>query len=144
MFSRSCQYALQATLYITMHSKNGKPVGLKDIAEAQQIPLHFLSKILQTLVKHKILLSSKGPNGGFSLDKSPTLLKLIEIVKVIDGLDIFDQCGIGLKKCSDKKPCPVHFEYKTVKEKTRELLNSKTLAELCEDVEQGRSFVSYV
>ena len=144
MFSRSCQYALQATIYITLHSKNGKPVGLKDIAETQQIPLHFLSKILQMLVKHKILLSSKGPNGGFSLNKPPGRLKLVEIVKVIDGLDIFDQCGIGLKKCSDKKPCPIHFEYQVVKDKTRELLNTKTLAELSEDVEQGRSIVSYV
>ncbi|MCG8388455.1 MAG: Rrf2 family transcriptional regulator [Cytophagales bacterium] len=144
MFSKSCQYALQAILYIALHSKNGKPVGLRDIAERQQIPLHFLSKILQTLVKHKILVSSKGPNGGFSLEKSPGRLKLVEIVRVIDGLDIFDQCGIGLKKCSDKKPCPVHFEYKVVKDKTRELLNTKTLKELCQDIEQGRSFVSYV
>ena len=143
MFSRSCQYALQAILYITMHSKEKTAVSLKEIADSQQIPLHFLSKILQTLVKYKILTSIKGPNGGFSLNQSPKRLKLVKIVEIIDGLDIFDRCGIGFKTCSDKKPCPVHFEYKIVKEKTRELLNSKSLAELCEDVENGRSFVSY-
>ena len=143
MFSRSCQYALQAILYITLHSSEKGVVGLKQIAGSQKIPLHFLSKILQNLVKHKILLSTKGPNGGFSLNVSPTRLKLIRIVEVVDGLDIFDRCGIGLKACSDKTPCPIHFEYKVVKDKTMELLSSKTLSQLCEDIKNGQSIVTY-
>ncbi|MDA0195611.1 MAG: Rrf2 family transcriptional regulator [Bacteroidetes bacterium] len=143
MFSKSCQYALQAILYITLHSKNGSTVGLKEIAASQKIPIHFLSKILQNLVKHKILASTKGPNGGFVLNKSPNRLKLIKIVEITDGLDIFDLCGIGLKVCSDDTPCPIHFEYKVVKNKTKELLNTKTVSELCEDVEKGQSIVTY-
>ena len=143
MFSKSCQYALQAILYITLHSNGKAPVGLRDIAGSQNIPIHFLSKILQNLVKQKVLVSTKGPTGGFTLNKSPHRLKLIKIVEIFDGLDIFDRCGIGLKTCSDKKPCPIHFEYKAVKDKTRELLNSKTLSELCEDVKNGHSIVTY-
>ena len=143
MFSRTCQYALQAILYISLHSKDQSAVGLRKIAESQEIPIHFLSKILQNLVRHKILVSTKGLNGGFALNKSPNRLKLIKIVEVIDGLDIFDRCGIGLKACSDKTPCPIHFEYKEVKNKTRELLNSKTISQLCEDVKNGQSIVTY-
>ena len=143
MFSKSCQYALQAILYIALHSKNQSAIGLKDIAGSQKIPIHFLSKILQNLVKHKILTSTKGPNGGFTLNKSPDRLKLIKIVEIVDGLDIFDLCGIGLKACSDKTPCPIHFEYKMVKNKTKELLSSKTLTQLCQDVENGQSIVTY-
>jgi len=143
MFSRSCEYALQSILYITLHSKNGSAVGLKKISESQKIPLHFLSKILQHLVKAKILTSSKGPNGGFALNIPPSKLRLIKVVETIDGLDIFDRCGIGLKKCSDKNPCPIHFDYKVVKEKIRQLLSEKTLSELSEDVGQGLSIVSF-
>jgi len=143
MFSRSCQYALQAVLYIALHSKNKNAIGLKEIADSQKIPIHFLSKILQNLVKYKVLTSIKGPNGGFSLVKSPSQLKLMKIVEITDGLDVFDRCGIGLKACGDKKPCPIHFEYKKVKEKTIELLSTKSLAELCEDVESGQSIVTY-
>lgn len=143
MFTRSCEYALQAVLYIALNAKDGGSVGLKDIAGSQKIPLHFLSKILQTLVKNKILISTKGPSGGFSLVKSPSKLKLIKIVEIIDGLDIFNRCGIGLKKCSDKTPCPIHFEYKVVKDNIKSLLNDKSLEELCEDVENGQSIVSY-
>lgn len=143
MFSRSCEYALQSILYITLHSRNGKAVGLKEISKSQKIPLHFLSKILQQLVKHKTLNSTKGPNGGFSLNISPHKLRLIRIVELIDGLDIFDRCGIGLKKCSDKTPCPIHFDYKVVKEKIRSLLTEKTLSELCDDLDKGQSIVTY-
>ena len=143
MFSKSCQYAIQSILYIALHSDNGRTVGLKAIAESQNIPLHFLSKILQNLVKHKVLLSIKGPNGGFALNQSPKKLKLIKIVEIVDGLDIFDVCGIGLKSCSDSKPCPIHFEYKVVKAKTRELLSTKSLEELCEDVRNGESIVTF-
>ncbi len=143
MFSRSCEYALQSILYITLHSKNGKAVGLKQISDSQKIPLHFLSKILQQLVKGKVLNSIKGPNGGFALNVSPNRLRLIKVVELIDGLDIFDRCGIGLKKCSDKTPCPIHFEFKVVKEKIRQVLTEKTLSELCEDVGKGLSIVSF-
>ncbi len=143
MFTRSCEYALQAVLFIALTSKDGSSVGLKEIAKSQKIPLHFLSKILQNLVKNKILVSVKGPSGGFSLTRSPSKLKLMKVVEIIDGLDIFDRCGIGLKKCSDKTPCPIHFEYKVVKEKIKSLLNDKTLEELCNDVENDQSIVSF-
>ena len=143
MFSRSCEYALQSILYIALHSKNGQAIGLKDISESQDIPLHFLSKILQQLVKHKLLRSTKGPRGGFALNVPAHELRLMTIVRVIDGLDIFDRCGIGLKQCSDKTPCPVHFEYKEIKKKIRDLLDKKSLLELCEDVVNGQSIVVY-
>jgi len=143
MFSKTCQYALQAILYISLHSDDFKPVGLKAISKAQEIPHFFLSKILQDLVRQKILNSIKGPNGGFFLNKSADKLSLHKIVEIIDGPDIFDRCGIGLKKCSDKSPCPIHFEYKQVKEKIKHLLNEKTVAELCEDIKNGHSIVNY-
>ncbi|NNF33632.1 MAG: Rrf2 family transcriptional regulator [Saprospiraceae bacterium] len=143
MFSRSCHYALQAVLYITLHGGKGKAVKIKDISESQDIPVHFLGKILQILVKHKVLASIKGPNGGFIMGVNSKDISLFEIVGIIDGHDIFDQCGIGFKSCSDEHPCPVHNEFKDVKAKIKTLLESKTIAELCEDVKNGKSVVSF-
>lgn len=143
MFSKSCEYGLQAVLYIALHSNNIRNVSLKEIAEAQKIPLHFLSKILQILVKHKVVISTKGPHGGFFLYKRADKLKLIEIVKAIDGLDMLDRCGIGMKQCSDDHPCPIHDDFKIVKAKIKSLLSEKTLADLSKDIEDGKSFVTY-
>lgn len=139
MFSKSCQYAIQAILYIGLKGGDKTPVSIKSICEEQNIPTHFLAKILQSLVKHKILNSSKGPNGGFTLNIAIEKFKLIEVVKLIDGLEVFDQCGIGLKTCSDLTPCPVHSTFKQVKQQIRALLSEKSLAQLCEEINEGKT-----
>jgi Rrf2 family protein len=142
MFSTSCQYGLQGMLYIAMHSTKDKNVGLIEIAENQEIPRHFLSKILQQLVKAGLLESMKGPNGGFKLSKKPNKITLLHIIKAIDGLEVFTQCGIGFKKCSDDHPCPIHHDFKVVRDKVHELFKKKTLDELVQDAENGEGIIS--
>ena len=143
-FSRSCEYGLQAALYLAVQRKKGKDiVSLTEIAESQEIPLHYLSKILQKLVHGRLLRSMKGPGGGFSLAKKPENLTMMEVVDVIDGHQIFDRCGIGLRACSDESPCPIHHEYKIIKTKVQQVLSQKTLAELSEDVERGTAIITF-
>lgn len=129
-------------LYIAMHSTKDKNVGLIEIAENQEIPRHFLSKILQQLVKAGLLESMKGPNGGFKLSKKPNKITLLHIIKAIDGLEVFTQCGIGFKKCSDDHPCPIHHDFKVVRDKVHELFKKKTLDELVQDAENGEGIIS--
>lgn len=143
MFSKTCQYALQSILFIAVKTKEVKAVGLKEIAESQHIPSHFLSKILQDLVKRGILNSIKGPNGGFSFQKTPKQLRLIKVVELIDGPGIWDKCGIGLKACSDENPCPIHHKYKRLKADIKEMLTHKNVYELAEDINNGSAIINY-
>lgn len=129
-------------IFLALHYSENKNIDLNSIAEELDIPKHFLSKVLQMLVKHKLLVSMKGPNGGFRLRREPDKTFLIEIIKAIDGLDIFNQCGIGFKKCDDNHPCPIHSEFKNVRNRVQKLFEQKTLQELADDVENGESFVS--
>jgi Rrf2 family transcriptional regulator, iron-sulfur cluster assembly transcription factor len=134
MFSKSCDYGILATFYIAKNSSEKKYVGLKEIADATSIPPHFLSKVLSILVKNKILSSIKGLNGGFKLKKKSTEINMLDIVKAIDGTDIFDNCLIGLKECSDENPCLIHEHYKAIKEEFHTLLSKETLYALIEDL----------
>ncbi len=143
MFSKTCQYALQAILYMGVRSLENRNVGLQEIAKSQEIPAHFLSKILQDLVRQNILTSIKGPHGGFSFKKSPKQLKLIKIVELIDGTGIWDRCGIGLKSCSDKNPCPIHHSFKKLKAEIRSMLTEKTVAELSDDIQSGYAIINF-
>lgn len=142
MFSTSCHYGLQAMIFIALHASENENVGLSRIAKEQDIPKHFLSKILQLLVKHKLLVSMKGPTGGFNLNRPASQITLIEVVDAIDGLDVFNKCGIGFKQCSDDHPCPIHHDYKKVRNRIKELFETKTLEELAEDVESGENIIS--
>lgn len=129
-------------LYIGLQYHKDTNVELNEIAVQQDIPKHFLSKILQLLVKHKLLCSMKGPTGGFRLPCPPEEIRLIEIVDAIDGLDIFEQCGIGLKRCTDEDPCPIHHEYKRIRERVREVFESRTLVDLTEEVSNGGNIIN--
>lgn len=128
-------------LYIAYHHSDDSNIELKQIAEDQGIPKHFLSKILQQLVRHDLLISMKGPTGGFRLNQSADEIALIEIVDAIDGLGIFTQCGIGFKQCDDDHPCPIHNDFKEVRNQVQNLFESKTLKDLVEDVNLGNSIV---
>ncbi len=129
-------------LYIAMFSSENKNVDLKQIATEQNIPKHFLSKILQELVRNNLLISMKGPTGGFRLSRKPEDITLIEVIDAIDGLGVFTKCGIGFKQCNDSNPCPIHEEYKKVRNQVEELFSTKTLLELTEDVRRGDSIIS--
>lgn len=144
MFSASCHYGLQAMFYIALHSNDEKNVDLNEIAAEQNIPKHFLSKILQLLVKHKLLVSMKGPTGGYKLNRPADEITLIEIVEAIDGLDIFNQCGIGFRKCNPDKPCPIHHDYKRIRDRVFQLFKDKTLVTLNKEIKNGDSMAEFV
>ena len=90
MFSKACEYGIRASIYIAEQSQLDRKVSLKEVADAIESPAAYTSKILQLLSRHKIILSGKGPTGGFSMDNYELdKLNLSTIVQAIDGDDIY-------------------------------------------------------
>lgn len=129
MFSKTCEYAIRALIFIAQNAKNGNRAGIKEIARGIDSPEHFIAKILQDLGKRGLVQSVKGPNGGFYLEDKSLKKTIADIVLVIDGDKIFTGCGLGLKNCSEKKPCPIHHEYKHVREGMTKMLRNAKLAD---------------
>ncbi|HZL11121.1 MAG TPA: Rrf2 family transcriptional regulator [Prolixibacteraceae bacterium] len=115
MLSNTCKYALRALIYLGKNAADGTKIGIKKISADLAIPTPFLGKILQNMVKQKILVSTKGPNGGFGMGKNTSEISLYDIVRIVDGEDFFKNCLIGLQPCSthenNEKPCPVHARF---------------------------------
>ena len=142
MFSKACEYAIRAALYISVKSVNGSRLGIPEIARQVDAPVPFMAKILQTLVRKRIISSVKGPRGGFYLDPKAKPVSLASIVKAIDGSDdAMHVCTLGLKECSDVYPCPVHNEVKPFKDHIRKIMRETTLHELSEDLLKGKTFL---
>ncbi|MCX8470789.1 MAG: Rrf2 family transcriptional regulator, partial [Chitinophagaceae bacterium] len=85
MFSKSCEYAIKAMIYIARESGEDNKVGVKDIAKGTNSPEHFIAKILQELGRKKLLQSTKGPNGGFYMDAKNLETTIADIVRATDG-----------------------------------------------------------
>lgn len=112
MISKACKYGIRATIFIASKAHENVKPGVKEIAKQIDAPEAFTAKILQSLNKHGVITSIKGPYGGFICTPSQLNLPVIEIIKAIDGLSIFRECGLGLKECSDAHPCPMHHKYR--------------------------------
>lgn len=134
MLSNSCKYGIRAVIYIANQPHGNAKTGIKQISKDLNLPTPFLAKILQQLAKQKILNSSKGPHGGFSLMKDPKKITLLDIVRTIDGEDTFTNCIIHNKdcKCVDKQkdPCPVHDEYEDIRNEIIRLFSSRTIQDI--------------
>lgn len=131
IFSKKCELALQAVLFLSAH-ENGKCYSAIEISNEIDIPKEFTSKILQSLTESGIIQSKKGKSGGFCLAKPANEIRLIEIVESIDGLEMFRSCVLGFPGCSVEEPCPVHNKWGALREETLKMLSDQNLEELRE------------
>ena len=141
MFSKACEYAIRAMIYIVTKTSDGSKVGIRDIANQTDTPEPFVAKVLQILSRKQIVASVKGPNGGFFIEPKSKHILLIDIVKAIDGDELFLSCGLGIKNCSEKKPCPIHYEYKAIRDQIKEMLKTNTIQELAAGLVSGDTFL---
>lgn len=129
IFSKKCEHGLQAVLLLSSKYE-GKSVNAADIAEELKIPKEFVAKILQSLRKVGIVESKRGKEGGFALAKKPSEIKLIDIVKALDGEDMFKTCVLGFPGCSPENPCPVHYKWGKIRDDIHEMLEKDSLEDL--------------
>jgi Rrf2 family protein len=141
MFSKTFGYALRAAFFVNIHGSQGKRVGLQELSQSLDIPHHFLGKIMQDLVRHGILDSTKGPSGGFYVNDSTAGTLLISILKITDGSLIFDQCALNVKQCNAANPCPLHDDFAECRNRMLQAMAKKTVGELAAGVEAGKTFL---
>lgn len=83
--TRASSYALHAVAYMAAQKQLDKPVASHTIAQARGIPERFLLKVLKPLVSARVLLSIKGPNGGYRLAKPAADISMLDILEAVDG-----------------------------------------------------------
>jgi len=142
MFSKACEYGIKAAIYVAVQSLEDKRVSMKDIAREIDSPVAFTAKILQQLVRNHVMSSVMGPTGGFEIEKRKIdEIKLSQIVDAIDGDAIYRGCGLGLKECNARKPCPVHDKFAKIRDELKNMLENTSLYELATGLEVGLTFL---
>ncbi|KMQ71587.1 hypothetical protein SDC9_181130 [bioreactor metagenome] len=142
MFSKACEYAIKSAIYIAQRSNKNQRVNVKEVSEAVNAPVAFTAKILQQLCRENILESIRGKQGGFVFEeKIQKKTKIFEIVKLIDGAGIFTECGLGLHQCSADNPCPVHHDFKVVRENLLLMTQKYSFYDLAERTELGLAWL---
>jgi len=142
MFSKACEYAIKAIIFIARQSLNGRRTNLKEISEGTDSPEAFTAKVLQLLAKNQFIQSQKGAGGGFemSIDGMKNLV-LLAIVRAIDGDKLISECVLGLKECSGVNPCPFHDKYAPVRSDLIRMLSETSIYQLATGSTHGRTFL---
>ena len=144
MLSKTCEYAIRALIYTAQQTNEGHRVGVKDVAKGIDSPEYFIAKILQEMVRKNFLQSTKGPTGGFHLSEENLSNSLAVIVRQFDGDKIFNGCALGLKQCSEKNPCPLHNQFKEIRNGLKNMLESTTIKMLVDKLESKKLFLKLI
>jgi len=127
--TREGDYGIRSVLYLARQPYK-KVSFVNEISEEYKIPRSFLAKILQKLVKAKIVRSYRGVKGGFSLSRPAKEITALDVLEAIEGKLSLNICLLDKRKCSFSKHCPTHSLWANVQSKVVDTLKKTNFDEL--------------
>lgn len=137
MLSKAAEYAIRSMVYIWIKNQQGARPGYRMIAVEVGSPEHFTAKVLQTLTHSNLVRAGKGRGGGFYFEDPQKELPILEIIKAIDGDKFFNSCAFGFENCSCGNPCPMHEEFKIVRDGFAEMVEKMTVQTMAGKILSG-------
>ncbi len=126
MLPKTAEYALRATVWLGRDPDQTESAD--HLAEHTKVPRRYLHKVLQDLVRAKLVRSQSGPGGGYALARSPEKITILDVVNSVAPLERIRRCPLGLR--SHTQLCPLHAELDRVYAATEAALSRVTIAEL--------------
>jgi len=124
------RYAVTAMLDLAIHFDNG-PITLADISRRQGISLSYLEQLFSRLRKQELVVSARGPGGGYRLSREASDIAVADVITAIDEKVDATRCG-GLANCQDDQPCLTHELWTDLSQRIYDFLSGITLADLVE------------
>lgn len=131
IYSKTTEYAIRALTYMAMRTEETS-VSTREISRETSVPYAYIAKTFQALVASGILESRRGPDGGFSFAKNPSEIRIIDIMKALDDAkqSPLSKCVMGLDRCGEVNPCPLHYIWSATTKKITEELTKNTLLDM--------------
>ncbi|ODT79567.1 hypothetical protein ABS71_00950 [bacterium SCN 62-11] len=142
MFSLTTQYAIRAVVLLA-YEDNGAALGNAVLAERAQIPPAYLSKVLQGLVRSRIVESRRGVGGGFRLVQSPEEITLLDVVNAVEPIPRIQGCPLKLESHRGRL-CSVHARLDKAMAQVEEVLSGATIAELLRERTRPRPLLETI
>lgn len=130
LLSKSCEYGLRATIYVAGLQSARDFVPVHEIAKELGISFSFLTKVLQKLVQAGLLRSARGPRGGVALCADAPHRVVMELLDCLDGRLRMEACLLGIRECSQRRPCPIQMAWQRQRSTLFAVLENTSLADL--------------
>lgn len=139
IYSKTSGYGLRALSYLAAKPRKALTT-VKEVRQKLRIPQAYVAKIFQCLARKKILTSCRGPSGGYGLRMNPSGLTVMEVIEVLEDFSKspLANCVMGLERCGDKNPCPLHPIWARAKEKIVNKLGKITVRDMAKLAHRGK------
>ncbi len=131
--SKKADYALLAMRYLAAHADRGA-VSARELAEAYDIPSELLAKVLQKLVRARLLASHQGIRGGYGLGRSADRISVAEVIEAVDGPLTVTACSEVDRSCDQYAKCSIRDPLWRIKDRIVSALTATSVAELAVDI----------
>ena len=134
--SKKADYALMAMKHLALRTDRGSQgsSSAREIAEAYDIPIELMAKVLQRLVRHGLLASHQGTRGGYQLARTPAQISVADVIQAVDGPVTVTACSTEEGTCEQFAKCNVRDPLWRVRERILSALGECTIAELAAEV----------
>ncbi|MCH7880122.1 MAG: Rrf2 family transcriptional regulator [Proteobacteria bacterium] len=131
--STKSRYAVTSLLDMVMHSDQG-PVSLADISVRQGISLSYLEQLFAKMRRNNLVVSTRGPGGGYSLGNSPQDVCIADVINAVD-----DKMKVTNKDAGQNsayyEPCLTEQLWEELSDQIQEYLTTISLADMIESEE---------
>lgn len=134
LLSHISELAIRATVHLALQPP-GKVTAVHQIARSTGLRKPLLSKIIARLTRARLVRAFRGPGGGVELGRPPDQISLWAVVRAVDGPVRKDRCALGLRACSEQRPCPLHPRWAALRAQSRQLLEQTSLATIAQGMQ---------
>lgn len=133
--SKKSDYALIAVKHLATRPDGGGSSSAREISESYDIPLELLAKVLQRLVRAKLLVSVQGTRGGYRLGRHAAAISVADVIQAVDGPVTVTACSPDDHDCDQYTKCSIRDPLWRIKNKILEALNTVSVAEIAAEAE---------
>ena len=130
--SKKADYALMSVKHLAMRP-DGASASAREIAESYDIPLELLAKVLQRLVRARVLVSVQGTRGGYRLGRPAQAISVADVIQAVDGPVTVTACSTDDHNCDQYSKCSIRDPLWKIRGRILDALTTVTVAELAQD-----------
>jgi len=133
--SKKSDYALMAMTHLAMRPDVSGSSSAREISESYDIPLELLAKVLQRLVRARLLVSVQGARGGYRLGRHAGTISVADVIQAVDGPVTMTACSEDDHSCDQYTKCSIRDPLWKIKNRILDALTTVSVAEMAVESE---------
>jgi Rrf2 family protein len=128
VLTKKTDYAIRALLMLG--AKRGSYVSAKVIAVEQDMPYQFLRGVLQEMIRHDLIVSKEGVQGGFMMEKDPDDIGVRQLIEIFQGRVQVSECMFRKQICANRSRCVLRHEIMRIEQVVNNEFEQVTIGKL--------------